>query len=304
VSKPIKDLAASVRHRLQSAAISQGRPFQEILEYYAMERFLYRLGCSEHAGRFVLKGALMFRAWGGPQTRPTRDIDLLARMDNTVDNLVEVFQSVCRQTVEEDGLVFPADQVRGAVIKEEAHYPGVRVSFLALLQNARVVMQSDIGFADVVTPGPITTDYPVILEFPAPRLAGYPRETVVAEKFEAMVRLGELNSRMKDFFDILLLSRSYGFARPVLVDAVKRTFANRQTELPRVPTSLNEAFAQVPGKQAQWKGFLKKGKLDGMPEDFAEVIKELGRFLLPVAHWSNEPEPVGGSWPPGGPWLE
>jgi Nucleotidyl transferase AbiEii toxin, Type IV TA system len=178
------------------------RPFQEMLEYYAMERFLYRLASSPHAGRFVLKGALMFRAWGGAATRPTRDIDLLARVENTVDTVVPIFREVCATAVEPDGMVFDAATIQGSIIKEDVDYSGVRLTFLGTLQNARVAMQIDLGFSDVVTPGPVLTDYPVILAFPAPKLFGYPRETVVAEKFETMVKLGALNSRMKDFYDL------------------------------------------------------------------------------------------------------
>jgi hypothetical protein len=196
VTKPVKDIAASVRRRLMNAALASGRPFQEVLEYYAMERFLYRLARSGYAGRFVLKGALLFRAWGGAATRPTRDIDLLARVENTVEAVVPIFREVCGVAVEPDGMVFDPATMAGAVIREDADYSGVRVTFLGTLQNARVAMQIDLGFADVVTPGPVPTDYPVILEFPAPQLSGYPRETVVAEKFEAMVKLEALNSRM------------------------------------------------------------------------------------------------------------
>jgi hypothetical protein len=234
-----------------NAAKASGRPFQEVLEYYAMERFLYRLARSGHAGRFILKGALLFRAWGGAATRPTRDIDLLGRVENTVEAVVPIFGEVCGIAVETDGMVFDSATIAGTVIKEDADYSGVRVTFLGTLQNARVAMQIDIGFADVVTPGPVPTAYPVILEFPAPRLSGYPRETVVAEKFEAMVKLGALNSRMKDFYDLLVLARRFDFDGFTLATAVSRTFANRKTTVVPDPLALTPAFAAVPGKEAQ-----------------------------------------------------
>jgi hypothetical protein len=303
VTRPVKDVAASVRQRLTNAARSSGRPFQEVLEYYAMERFLYRLSRSPHAGRFVLKGALLFRVWGGAATRPTRDIDLLGRVENTVEAVVPIFREVCRAAVEPDGLVFDPANVAGAVIKEDADYSGVRVTFLGTLQNARVAMQIDIGFADVVTPGPVPTDYPVILDLPAPRLSAYPRETVVAEKFEAMVKLGEFNSRMKDFYDLLVLARRFDFDGATLAAAVSRTFANRKTAVVPTPLALTPAFAAVPGKEAQWKGFVRKAKLADAPGDLAAVITELDAFLLPVAQAVSVGADFGLTWRAPGPWA-
>lgn len=303
MTKPVRDVAASVRQRLQNAARAAGRPFQEVLEYHAMERFLYRLGRSPHAGRFVLKGALMFRAWGGPPSRATRDIDLLARMENTVDAVVPVFREVCGVAVEPDGMVFDPATVAGVAIKEEADYPGVRVTFLGTLQAARVSMQVDIGFADVVTPGPVPTDYPTILAFPAPHLAGYPRETVVAEKFEAMVKLGLLNSRMKDFYDLWLLARRFDFDGPTLAAAMARTFANRRTAVVPLPTALTPAFAADPGKQAQWKGFVRKAKLADAPGGMDAVTAELGPFLLPVAAAASAGAEFARTWTAPGPWV-
>ena len=206
-----KNLPASVRQRLTNKARETDRPFQEVLQYFAMERFLYRLSRSRHADRFVLKGALMFTAWGAPASRPTKDIDLLARTDNAVEAVTAVMAEVCGQTVDADGLEFDVGSVAGEAIKEDADYPGVRVTFLVTLQNARVSMQIDVGFGDVVTPAATMTDYPVLLDFAAPHLLGYPRETVVAEKFEAMTKLGLLNSRMKDFYDLWLLARQFDF---------------------------------------------------------------------------------------------
>ncbi len=243
MKKPVKDVAASVRQRLQNVAKRSNRPFQEVLEYFAIERFLYRLASSKHAGRFVLKGALMFRAWNAPASRPTRDIDLLGRMDSKVTTVVPVFKSVCDQTVEPDGLIFHADSVAGQAIKEDADYAGVRVTFRATLQNSRIAMQIDIGFGDVLTPAAVSTDYPTILDLPAPRLKGYSRETVVAEKFEAMVKLGLANSRMKDFYDIWLLSQKFDFNGSVLSNAITRTFAHRKTQILTAPTALTPAFA-------------------------------------------------------------
>jgi predicted nucleotidyltransferase component of viral defense system len=302
VTKPVKDIAASVRQRLQNLAKKTGRPFQEVLEYYAMERFLYRVSRSPHAHRFVLKGALIFRTWGGPATRPTRDIDLLAKMENTPEAATKVFREICESDVEPDGMKFDAATVIGVVIKEEADYSGVRVSFLATLQNARVAMQVDLGFADVMTPGPVTMHYPVLLEFPAPRLAGYTRETVIAEKFEAMVKLGELNSRMKDFYDVNSLARRFEFSGSLLATAIARTFENRNTILVRKPLALTPAFAELAGKEAQWKGFVKKAKLDDVIEDFSTVIDENIAFLFPVVEALVNGDEFQRNWKPSGRW--
>lgn len=303
MTRPIKNLAASIRQRLMNAARASGRPFQEVLDYYAMERFLYRLASSPHAGRFVLKGALMFRAWTGAATRPTRDIDLLGKVENTVEAVVPIFREVCGTAVEPDGMVFDPETVVGVVIKEDADYSGVRVTFLGTLQNARVAMQIDVGFADVVTPGPVPTDYPVILELPAPRISGYPRETVVAEKFEAMVKLGALNSRMKDFYDLIVLARRFDFDGATLAAAVSKTFANRNTAVVPDPFALTHAFAAVPGKEAQWKGFVRKAKLADAPGDLSAVITELSVFLLPVAQAVAAGADFRLAWRAPGPWV-
>jgi hypothetical protein len=302
VTKPIKDVAASVRQRLQNAARRMNRPFQEVLQYYAMERFLFRLACSPHAGRFVLKGALLFRTWNAPASRPTRDIDLLGRMENTIEAVVPVVREICGQQVDADGLLFHSETTAGTAIREDAEYAGVRVTFLATLQNARVAMQIDVGFGDVVTPAAVATDYPTILDFPAPRLQGYSRETVVAEKFEAMVQLGLVNTRLKDFYDIWLLARRFDFNGPTLATAVKRTFAHRKTAIVSLPVALTAAFAADPSKQTQWRAFLRKSRLEDAPAELQEVVDALGAFLLPVAEAAHGGRAFNRAWRAPGPW--
>ena len=244
----------------------------------------------------------MFRAWGWISSRATRDIDLLARMDNSVEAVMAVFRDVCALEVEPDGLVFDPSTVSGAVIKEEAVYPGVRVTFTATLHTARAPMQADIGFADVVTPGPVPLVYPVILEFPAPKLSGYTPETVVAEKFEAMVRLGEMNSRMKDFYDLWVLSRRFDFDGAMLAQAIARTFQNRTTEMPTLPIALTPAFVAVPGKDAQWKGFVRKAKLTDAPISMSDVLGEIAPFLIPITQALNAGSSFLSKWQAPGPW--
>ncbi len=278
------------------------RPFQELLQYFAMERFLYRLARSRHACTFILKGALMFTAWGCRSSRPTKDIDLLGRMDNAVATVVAVIREVCGAAVESDGLVFDVGSVVGEVIKEDADYSGVRTTFLVTLQNARVTIQIDMGFGDVVTPAAVPTAYPVLLDFAAPQLLGYPRETVVAEKFEALTKLGLLNSRMKDFYDLWVLSRQFDFDGATLAVAIQKTFANRKTAVRSRPTGLTSEFGGDASKQAQWLGFLKKTKLEGVPAALQTVIDELVPFLGPVAAAVESQLAFDRRWVARGPW--
>jgi hypothetical protein len=297
-----KNLPASVRQRLTNMAKETGRPFQELLQYFAMERFLYRLAKSPHADRFILKGALMFTAWGGPLSRATKDIDLLARTDNAVEAIVALMREVCSEKVEPDGLVFDVGSVVGEAIKEDADYSGVRVTFLGTLQNARVSMQIDIGFGDVVTPGETMITYPVLLDFAAPRLLGYPRETVVSEKFEAMTKIGLLNSRMKDFYDLWILSRQFDFDGPTLATAIQRTFANRNTAVLSRPTAFTPEFGGDASKQIQWQAFLRKAKLDSVPTMFQAVIDDLVQFLGPLAAAIERGSIFDQRWIARGPW--
>jgi hypothetical protein len=304
MKKPVKDVAASNRQWLQNVGRKTNRPFQEVLEYFAMERFLYRLASSKHASQFVLKGALMFRAWNAPVSRPTRDIDLLGRMDSKVTAIVPVFKAVCNQTVELDGLIFHADSVAGQAIKEDADYAGVRVTFRATLQNSRIAMQIDIGFGDVLTPAAVATDYPTILDLPAPRLKGYCRETVVAEKFEAMVKLGLANSRMKDFYDIWLLSQQFDFDGSVLSNAITRTFTHRKTQILAAPTALTPVFADDVQKQTQRRAFLRKTRLTDAPSALLDVIAVLASFLLPIAQAIVNGHHFNQTWKALGPWQK
>ncbi len=301
--RKIKNLAASVRQKLQNVARSTGRPFQEVLLYYAMERFLYRLSQSPHVDRFVLKGALMFNVWRAPKSRPTKDIDLLGRMENNIEALVVLTRDVCRQSVEPDGLVFEPESVQALLIKEDADYEGVRLTFRGLLGNARIPMQIDVGFGDVMFPGPEVTDYPtIILEFAAPKLRAYSRETTVAEKFEAMVNLGSLNSRMKDFYDIWLLSRLFDFDGATLAPAIEKTFAHRGTTVDTQPTAFTDVFSEDPTKVTQWKAFVRKSLLTEAPSDLATVVDAIAAFLAQPAAAVAEGRPFEAAWNAPGPW--
>jgi hypothetical protein len=298
----VTNVAASVRQRLHNVARSSGRPFQEVLQYYAMERFLYRLAQSSYADRFVLKGALMFKAWRAPTSRPTKDIDLLGHMKNNTAVLAAAMRDICRQAVDADGLIFDPDSVAAVAIKEDADYEGVRVAFRGSLENARITMQIDIGFGDVMYPDPEMTEYPTILDHAIPRLRGYARETAVAEKFEAMVKLGTLNSRMKDFYDIWLLSRQFDFDGPKLSTAIERTFANRGTKAEAHPVALSAAFAKNPTKILQWQAFVRKSRLTDAPIDLGPVVDAVASFLLPPAVAISGTQSFDRFWRAPGPW--
>jgi hypothetical protein len=299
----IKDLAASVHQRLLNKAREANRPFNELLQYYAIERFLYRLSCSPFADRFVLKGALMFNAWGVAGIRPTRDIDLLGNTSNAVAQIVEKFREICGAEVSADGLVFDVESVQGERIKEDADYEGVRVTFTGWLGKTRVHMQIDIGFADIVTPAPIDVNYPTILDFPAPILHGYPRETLIAEKFQAMVALGEINSRLKDFYDICTLAMQFDFAGEALQKAIEQTFKQRGTSLPAdIPVALTEKF--VSQKELYWDAFIQRTGLQQPDYDFRNAVWILQKFLMPPTHASVAGHRFKAIWKKGGEWVE
>jgi predicted nucleotidyltransferase component of viral defense system len=222
-----RDVGASVRQRLLNQSRAHQRPFQELLQYFAMERFLYRLAQSPFSDRFILKGALLLTAWRAPLSRPTMDIDLAGRTSNGLDHIADLVGAVCEVVTEPDGIEFNRASIEASRIKEDADYEGVRVRFHATLAKARIPMQIDIGFGDVIVPGPIEIEYPTMLDFPAAVLQAYPRETVIAEKLEALTKLGLLNSRMKDYYDLALLSRLYSFKGEPLIEAIVATFRHR-----------------------------------------------------------------------------
>jgi predicted nucleotidyltransferase component of viral defense system len=303
VIKPSKaNIAASVRQRLLNMSRETDRPFNEVLQYFAMERFLYRLSQSAHEKKFILKGALTLVAWRVSVNRPTMDIDFLGMTDNRIESIVAVVQDICRQDVEPDGLVFDPASVEGERIVEDADYEGVRIRFRGTLETARIAMQLDIGFGDVIVPKPEVLDYPVILDLPAPSLRGYSRESVIAEKFEAMVKLGLLNSRVKDFFDIWLLSRQFDFQGSTLAQAITETFSNRGTAIPADPVAWSAAYAGNPARQTQWLGFVRRNRLQEIPTDFAEIVSVNTTFLRPVVSALAGGTDFQDEWHAPGPW--
>ena len=297
-----KNIAASVHQRLLNKARESSRPFNEILQHFAIERFIYRLSKSPHTDRFILKGALMFSAWTGSMSRPTMDIDLLGNIENSTDLIVAVFKDACETEVENDGIVFHKDTVTATRITEDADYKGVRVLLRGNLSSIRLFLQIDIGFGDVIIPKPDIVKYPVLLDFPPPELYGYTMESTVAEKFQAMVKLGLLNSRMKDFYDIWFLSRRFDFKGDTLIEAIEKTFEKRKTPLISEPSIFNPTFIKDNTKQVQWQGFIKKTNLTGAPPSFEDVAAGIKIFLQPVAVSMINRQTFRLFWVAPGPW--
>jgi hypothetical protein len=302
MARNIKNTAASVHRRLLNKTKESSRPFNELLQHFAIERFIYRLSKSPHADRFILKGALMFSVWSGSGSRPTMDIDLLGRIDNSLEVIVAAMKDACGMDVEADGMSFNAETVTAVRITEDAEYEGVRVRVRGGLGNARVSLQIDIGFGDVIVPGPIKVAYPALLDFPAPELNGYTMESTIAEKFQAMVKLGVLNSRMKDFYDIWMLSRTFDFRGEMLAEAVEKTFENRNTPITIAPTVFDPSFVKDGDKKVQWQGFIRKAKLANAPEAFEDVVVAVKVFLEPLVASLAEIRPFRSIWNAPGPW--
>ena len=298
--KSPRNIPASVRQRILNRAKSDRRPFNELLQYYAMERFLYRLSQSAHADRFILKGALMLRVWRSPELRPTMDIDMLGRTSNKEADIIAQIRDILSMDVEADGLAFDADSIQTERITEDADYEGVRIRFRGALDSARINMQVDIGFGDVVYPEPEESELPTMLDSPAPRLLCYSRESSIAEKFEAMVKLGMLNSRMKDFYDIWLLSRQFDFDGAKLAEAIRLTFERRGTALPTEIEAFTEPF--IDAKQIQWTTFWKRLQQDHVPVSFREVTTAVDGFLAPVVAAISSGKPSPTNWIASGPW--
>jgi predicted nucleotidyltransferase component of viral defense system len=298
-----RNLAASVRQRLLNLARARGEDFNFLLTVYGLERVMYRLGQSSHRREFVLKGAMLFRAWADAPHRATRDLDLLGRGDPDVPRLERIFEEIWQTPVPADGLELKPGSIRGEEIREAQEYGGIRIRMVARLGNARLPLQVDVGFGDAVTPRATEITYPTLLDAPAPVLYAYPRETVIAEKVQAMVLLGFANTRMKDFYDLWVLGRRFDFDGPSLANAIQATFRRRSTSLPDdVPVALTPAFAEDPARRQQWSAFLNRIGHRGAP-GLPEVVDALREFLLPPLQALRTGGAPAQRWPAGGPWA-
>ena len=283
MSQP-RHLAASVRQRLLNLAIAQKEDFNLVLTRYGIERLLYRLERSAQGERFILKGAMLFILWIDTPHRTTKDVDLLCRGDNSIAEIEAIFRAVCQADVVPDGLEFDISTVKGEVIKADREYPGVRIRLTAFIAGTptRINLQIDVGFGDIVTPAAQLMSLPALLaDLPAPQLYAYNRETVIAEKFEAMV-LGIGNTRMKDFYDLWYLSQHFTFEGSLLRRAIAATFERRRTPIPIAPPlALTSEFADDETKQRQWVAFVRKGKLNEKGLVLSQIRSILHDFLMP-----------------------
>lgn len=300
----VKNLPASVKARLANLAREQREDFQELLSRYGRERLLYRLSVSAYQERFILKGALLFAYWTGAPHRPTRDMDLLGYGDPDIALLEKMFRELCAVQVQPDGLVFQPNSVNGERIKDEEKYEGVRLHMTALLEKSRIPLQIDVGFGDRVVPAPEEIEFPTLLDFPAAHLKSYTRESMIAEKFEAMVKLGMLNTRMKDFFDVWTVSQAFAFDGPTLSTAIETTFETRGTAVPNEPPlALSPEFYEDREKNAQWEAFLNKAKLNAEGKSLPEIAAALRKFIVPVSKAVARDEVLKYHWELGGPWV-
>lgn len=293
-----RNIGASVRAQLLTRSRAETIDYQILLTRYALERLLYRLSVSEHRERFILKGALLFVTWIVDPFRPTRDLDLLGYGVNTPESIEDTFKAICSTVVPDDGITFDIEGLTSAPIREDLEYGGVRVQTNAVIDGARIPIQVDIGFGDVITPGPVEMDYPVLLDFPVPHIRTYPVETVIAEKFNAMVALGIANSRLKDYYDLWIISQAFQFDRTGLFAAVQRTFDRRNTPLPvDLPIGLTDQYAEQ--WDTRWKTYLKRDRMHAAPAHLNLLIRDLREFLIPVIFSSD----AKFLWHAGGPWI-
>ena len=301
--KPLRNVAASVSQRLTTISRQTGEDFQFLLTRYCIARLLYRLSQSKYSRQYILKGAMLFSVWGNSPYRPTRDLDLLGRGENSLSHAIKVFRAVCATPVENDGVVFDPETVRAAEIRNDLAYGGTRVQLAARLAQARLTLQIDIGYGDAVTPKPQIVEFPSVLDFPQARLLAYRPETVVAEKFQAMVALGIANSRMKDFYDLWTFAARFQFEGRPLGNALKATFTRRKTPLPvAMPMALTEEFHDDRAKQAQWSAFIRKNRLPSNGLTLAQVAAVLREFLMPPTLAVAGGQPFTKVWLNGGPW--
>lgn len=304
MSRPPRDLAASIHARLLNGARERREDPRFALQRYAAERFLYRLGVSSYREQFVLKGAMLFALWGGSAYRPTRDLDFTGYGDPSVAAVLDRVREICAVAVADDGMTFDAATLRIEPIREDVEYGGVRIVFEARLGSAQVRMQLDVGFGNAIEPGAVEADYPTLLDAPAPHIRAYPHEAVVAEKFHAMVVLGERNSRFKDFYDLHVLAKQFSFDGGSVARAIAATFERRITAIEDVvPAALTPRFYADGPRAEQWRAYLKRSALPGAPADFAVVGELLQQFLVSPWQALARGEVFLDTWTPAGPWA-
>jgi predicted nucleotidyltransferase component of viral defense system len=280
--KVIKNIPASIRQRLLALAQQRGDDFQDVVRRYGMERFLYRLSRSRYRHDFILKGATLFLVWTGEYYRPTKDLDLLFSGSSDLRRLEAIIREICVIPCEQDGVIFLDDSVKAERIKADQEYHGVRIKAAGRLDTVRIALQIDVGFGDAVVPAPDAMDFPSLLDAPVSHLEVYPRETMVAEKYQAMVELGMANSRMKDFYDLWVLAGNFTFDGALLAEAIKTTFQRRKTVLPdNEPLAFTPHFYLDKAKLSMWHAFLNKGDFKIKNESLEMVVRFIASFIMP-----------------------
>ncbi len=300
----IRNQGASVRQRLLNLAREDRVDYNRVLQRYAAERFLYRISASGEVDRFTLKGAALFRVWAGQELRPTRDIDFLAVGLDDHGTIRTALEAICPIPCPEDGAVFDAATIRIDDIRDEQQYGGLRVRIQGNLGQARLAIQIDIGFGDVITPEREEQDYPTLLDLPVPRLWTYPRETMVAEKLESMVRLGVTNSRVKDLWDLACLARLFAFDGETLRTAIEATFRRRRTSFAGDrPVALLPGYYEDTTRAKRWQELRRQVGTDADgPARLVDAGEELRGFLGPVCDTLIDESPFTLAWSAGGPW--
>lgn len=285
-SKKNRNIGASVRARLLNLAKQKGQAFDLLLTRYTIERLLHRLSISSHRDRFVLKGAMLMTTWFEDPHRSTRDVDFLGFGDPSPEPVLATFREICAIETGDD-IEFDISTLRVELIREALAYGGLRLRAMAQLAGARITVFIDIGFGDAIEPGLEEVDPPVLLDMPKPRLCVHARATVVAEKFQAMVVLGLANTRMKDFYDVWILSRNYAFDEERLSPAIAATFERRATAIPTdAPDALTQKFASDMAKQRQWTAFVRD--LAGNVPKLEVIVADLSNFLMPYARHATK----------------
>ncbi len=302
MNKKKTNMAASVRARLLKLKQGTTQDYNLLLARYCLERLLYRLAQSRHRENFVLKGAMLFAVWGGSPHRQTRDLDLLGFGESAQAALKKVFREICSQDVDDDGVTFDAESAATGAIRDEAEYGGVRVRIIARIEAARIPLQIDVGFGDALTPPPQEMPYPCLLDMPAPVLRCYARETVIAEKLSAIIKLGEINTRFKDYFDLLFLAEHFDFDGALVREAIEATLTRRgwlelvSTE----PEGLRASFA-TSERVAQWKAFCDKSAL-AMEQTLDVVVERVATFVMPPLQAIRKKTAFKKRWKASGSW--
>ncbi len=292
----IKDIAASIKAKLLIISKELKIEFDTLLLRYLQERFLYRLAVSSRSGNFILKGGLLLVSMKMPWSRPTKDIDFLAMgIENTPEEFEFIFKQVAALPAD-DGVFFDSSSISSERIMESSEYVGVRLKMNTYLGKARKTLQFDIGFGDAVSPEPDLIEFPTLLGHRTPKLHAYATETIIAEKFQIMVKMEMLNSRMKDFFDIYSLSFRYNFRGRKLQKAIESTLKRRETPINSIPIVFKEVFQRDKAKQQQWAGYLRNIRITNTTRSFFEIMKRITDFLEPVVILIMEEKKMTQSW--------